>query len=129
MFHLAVDLQVYLHREAVDFRKGINGLAALVEQSLQRDPFARAVYASSNRRRDRVNRARKWIPLQTLLNQRSEPINAFAKIHSLTVQIHLQINGQMKHRRAPTFQSSHRPTPRPDPGTQGSVSRHWADRH
>src|SRR5260363_399603 len=42
-----------------------------------------------------VNRARKWIPLQTLLNQRSEPINAFAKIHSLTVQIHLQINGQM----------------------------------
>ncbi|WP_238984923.1 IS66 family insertion sequence element accessory protein TnpB [Candidatus Glomeribacter gigasporarum] len=54
MFHLAVDLQVYLHREAVDFRKGINGLAALVEQSLQRDPFARAVYAFSNRRRDRV---------------------------------------------------------------------------
>src|SRR5260364_483538 len=54
MFHLAVDLQVYLHREAVDFRKGINGLAAVVEQSLQRDPFARAVYAFSNRRRDRV---------------------------------------------------------------------------
>src|SRR5260364_413296 len=54
MFQLAVDLQVYLHREAVDFRKGINGLAALGEQSLQRDPFARAVYAFSNRRRDRV---------------------------------------------------------------------------
>ena len=54
MFHLAVDLQVYLHREAVDFRKGINGLAALVEQSLQLDPFARAVYAFSNRQRDRV---------------------------------------------------------------------------
>src|SRR5260363_399761 len=52
--YLPNDLQVYLHREAVDFRKGINGLAALVEQSSQRDPFARAVYAFSNRRRDRV---------------------------------------------------------------------------
>ena len=28
MFRLDADLQVYLHRDAVDFRKGINGLAA-----------------------------------------------------------------------------------------------------
>jgi hypothetical protein len=33
MFRLDAELKVYLHREAVDFRKSINGLAALVEQS------------------------------------------------------------------------------------------------
>ena len=54
MFHLDADLKVYLHREAVDFRKSINGLATLVEQSMGRDPFARAVYAFRNRRCDRI---------------------------------------------------------------------------
>src|SRR5260364_227397 len=54
MFHLAVDLPVYLLCEAVDFRTGLNGLVAMAEQSVQRDPFARAVYAFSNRRLDRV---------------------------------------------------------------------------
>ena len=33
---------------------GITGLAALVEQSMKLDPFARVVYAFSNQRRDRV---------------------------------------------------------------------------
>ncbi len=47
MFRLDDGLKVYLHREAVDFRKNINGLAALVEQSLGLDPFARAVYVVS----------------------------------------------------------------------------------
>ena len=54
MFRLDADLAVYLHRDAIDFRKGINGLAALVEQEMGRDPFARAVYAFRNRRCDRV---------------------------------------------------------------------------
>jgi transposase len=39
MFRLAVDVQVYLHREAIDFRIGINGLAILVEQAMHLDPF------------------------------------------------------------------------------------------
>ena len=30
MFRLAADVQGYLHREAIDFRVGINGLAILV---------------------------------------------------------------------------------------------------
>jgi hypothetical protein len=34
MFRLAADVQVYLHREAIDFRVGINGLAILVEQAM-----------------------------------------------------------------------------------------------
>lgn len=45
---------VYLCREAVDFRKGINGLAVLVEQSLALDPFSEQLFVFCNRRRDRV---------------------------------------------------------------------------
>lgn len=44
------DLQVYLCREAVDFRKGASSLAVLVEQSLRLDPFARQVVVFRNAR-------------------------------------------------------------------------------
>ena len=44
MFRLSANLAVYLHRDAIDFRKSINGLAAIVEHELGRDPFASAVY-------------------------------------------------------------------------------------
>jgi transposase len=54
MFRLAADLKVYVHRDAVDFRKNITGLSALVEQALGRDPFAPAVYVFRNRRADRI---------------------------------------------------------------------------
>jgi len=45
---------VYLCREAVDFRKGINGLAALVEESLELNPFSEQLFVFCNRARDRV---------------------------------------------------------------------------
>ncbi len=54
MFRFDAQLKVYVHREAVDFRKSINGLAALVEQTLGLDPFAAALYVFANRRRNRV---------------------------------------------------------------------------
>src|ERR1700760_697808 len=54
MFRFEADLKVFLHREPVDFRAGINSLVTLVEQSMQLDPFARAVYAFHNRRRNRI---------------------------------------------------------------------------
>jgi hypothetical protein len=54
MFRLADDVQVHLHREVIDFRIGINGLAILVEQAMHLDPFGRAVFAFCNRRRDRI---------------------------------------------------------------------------
>ena len=54
MFRFDEDLTVYLQREAIDFRVGLNGLAILVEQALGLDPFAKAVYVFRNRRRDRV---------------------------------------------------------------------------
>lgn len=54
MFRLDGRLKVFLHRDAVDGRKSINGLALLVEQELGLDPFGAAAYVFSNRRRDRV---------------------------------------------------------------------------
>ena len=41
-------------RDIVDFRKGINGLAIVVEESLQRDPFSEQLFVFCNRRRDKV---------------------------------------------------------------------------
>lgn len=54
MFTLASDIAVYLHRAPIDFRRGVNGLSALVEHELKLDPFARACFVFSNKRRDRV---------------------------------------------------------------------------
>jgi transposase len=54
MFRLAEDLRVYLHRDPIDFRCGINSLAILVEQSMGLNPFERAVFAFCNRRRTRM---------------------------------------------------------------------------
>ena len=54
MFRLDAELRVYLHRDAVDFRKNINGLALLVEQTLGLDPFASAVFVFRNQRADRI---------------------------------------------------------------------------
>ena len=43
MFQLNASWTVYLRREPIDFRKNINGLAALVEHDLALDPFADAL--------------------------------------------------------------------------------------
>ena len=39
---------VYLHRDPVDFRKSIDGLSAIVEQQMELDPFADALYVFCN---------------------------------------------------------------------------------
>ena len=54
MFRLGAGLKVYLHREPIDFRAGINSLAVLVQETMALDPFAPAVFAFCNRRRDRM---------------------------------------------------------------------------
>jgi transposase len=71
MFRLAADVQVYLHRETIDFRIGINGLAILVEQTMHLDPFGRAVFGFCNRRRDRIrllfyDRSGFWLMMKRL---------------------------------------------------------------
>lgn len=45
---------VWLAREAVDFRKGINGLSILVEEQLSRDPFSGQLFVFVNKARDKV---------------------------------------------------------------------------
>ena len=45
---------VWLCREAVDFRKGINGLAVLVEGQLSKDPFSEHLFVFTNRKRDKI---------------------------------------------------------------------------
>jgi len=45
---------IYLHREAVDFRKSINGLVTIVEQEMGLSPFAEALYVFCNKGRDKL---------------------------------------------------------------------------
>lgn len=47
-------LSVFLHRDPVDFRRGLNSLLATVEHQMHKDPFAQALYVFCNRGRDRV---------------------------------------------------------------------------
>jgi transposase len=42
----------------VDFRKGADGLAALVRESLAADPFSGAIYVFRAKRADRIKRKR-----------------------------------------------------------------------
>ena len=48
------DIEVYLCLEPVDFRKQINGLALWVESAMSLNALSGAVFAFTNRRRDRV---------------------------------------------------------------------------
>src|SRR5687767_4284884 len=48
----AADLQVHLHREPIDMRKGRTGLAAIVQESMKRDPFGGALYLFVGRKYD-----------------------------------------------------------------------------
>lgn len=45
---------VYLCREPIDMRKQIDGLAALVQHVLGRDPFSVQLFVFTNRRRDKI---------------------------------------------------------------------------
>lgn len=54
MMRPAEAVTVYLCREAVDLRRSIDGLSALVERELALDPFAAALFVFTNRRRDKL---------------------------------------------------------------------------
>ena len=99
MFRLDADLRVYLHREAVDFRLGMNGLATLVEQAMQLDPFARAVFAFHNRRCNRIklllyDQTGFWLLFKRLEKDRfTWPRRAQANIELTTEQLHWLLEG------------------------------------
>jgi transposase len=46
--------QVFLYRDPVDFRRSYRGLAAIVELELGNNPFDGALYAFTNRQRNRI---------------------------------------------------------------------------
>ena len=46
--------QVFLHRDPVDFRKAAQGLAAIVEQELNHNPFNGSLYVFINRHRNKI---------------------------------------------------------------------------
>lgn len=48
----AVD--IYLHREPIDFRKAINGLSLIVSESMALSPFDRALFVFCNKRRTQL---------------------------------------------------------------------------
>lgn len=50
MLQLTPQSRVFLAREAADFRRGIDGLAALCRQRLSQDPMGGAIFVFRNRR-------------------------------------------------------------------------------
>jgi transposase len=99
MFRLSSDLKVFIHREAVDFRLNINGLALLVEQTLKLDPFAVAAYVFRNRRADRIKilgwqRNGFWLLCKRLEADRFVWPKADTEVFELSVeQLHWLLDG------------------------------------
>ncbi len=53
--HPSWDLpEIYLYQAPIDFRKQANGSALLVEQELGHSPFSGALYAFTNRQRNKI---------------------------------------------------------------------------
>jgi transposase len=99
MFRLDAHLRVYLHREPIDFRAGMNSLVTLVEQTMQLDPFSRAVFAFHNRGRDRIklllyDRSGFWLLMKRLEADRfAWPRQPQAVIELTTEQLHWLLDG------------------------------------
>ncbi len=47
-------VEVYLHRDPVDFRKSINGLSVIVEEGMSLSPYGEAIFVFCNKRRDKL---------------------------------------------------------------------------
>ena len=45
---------IFLYKDAIDFRKSINGLVVVIEQELERSAFEPALYVFCNRARDKL---------------------------------------------------------------------------
>jgi transposase len=54
VFRFDEGLKVYLHRDPVDFRYGMNSLSILVEQAMRLNPMDSSLYVFTNRRCDRI---------------------------------------------------------------------------
>jgi len=54
MIHWQESIDIYLHREPVDFRKAINGLSVIVQEQMELSPFDRALFVFCNKRRTQL---------------------------------------------------------------------------
>jgi len=54
MITWSTNVPVYLHRQPVDFRRQINGLSLIVQDAMQLDPYAEALFVFCNRSRNRI---------------------------------------------------------------------------
>jgi transposase len=52
MIQITPHMQIFIALEAIDFRKGIDGLAAACRQRLQIDPFSGALFLFRNRNKN-----------------------------------------------------------------------------
>lgn len=99
MFALSPTLSVYLHRDPIDFRAGVNGLCAIVAQALTLDPFAPACFVFGNKRRDRVkllfwHRNGFWLCMKRLQQERFIwPKGSDAVITLSVAQLHWLLDG------------------------------------
>lgn len=54
MIDWQLDLTIYLHRDAVDFRKAINGLSVIVQNQMDLSPFDRALFVFCNKQQNQL---------------------------------------------------------------------------
>lgn len=54
MMALRADLKVVVAAEPIDFRRGVNGLVALVAEALDADPYCGDVFIFRSKRKDRL---------------------------------------------------------------------------
>jgi transposase len=54
MIALPPQIRVFLYRRPTDMRKSFNGLIALTESALKKDPLSGSFFVFVNRRRDRI---------------------------------------------------------------------------
>lgn len=59
MIGVSADVRIVVCATPIDFRKGMDALAALIQQTLKADPFAGDVFVFRSRRADRI-RALYW---------------------------------------------------------------------
>lgn len=54
MIQWPATVPIYLHRDPVDFRKAINGLAVLVSQQMELDVYSQALFVFCNKNRSQL---------------------------------------------------------------------------
>ncbi|CAG9187733.1 MULTISPECIES: IS66 family insertion sequence element accessory protein TnpB [Cupriavidus] len=98
MFRFDDSLKVFLHRDPVDFRVGINGLSILVEQAMLLNPMSSALYVFGNRRRDRIkilgwDRNGFWVLMKRLEADRFTWPDATDIVKLTVEQLHWLLDG------------------------------------